>query len=69
MSSSQTTNSTQVKLVREFIEGFTKKDLDIVATLLHKDFRFILYLRSLGKPAVAREEWIEECGKLLCHLE
>ena len=67
MSTSQTVDSLQVKLVREFIEGFNKKDVNIIAKNLHKDYRRILYPRSLGKPAVPREEWLEQCGKMIGH--
>ena len=65
MSSSQTTDSPQVSLVREWIGGFTKKDMNILAKHLHKDYRCILYPRSLGKSQtpVVREEWLKRIGE------
>ena len=64
MSSPQTTDSPQVRLAREWIDGFGNKDLVFVAKDLHKDFRYAVYPRSLGKPEVAREEWLQEVRKV-----
>ena len=64
MSSPQTTDSPQVRLAREWIDGFGNKDLVFVAKDLHKDFRYAVYPRSLGKPETAREEWLQEVRKV-----
>ena len=61
------TDSPQVRLVRECILGLAKNDLATAAKLLHKDYRRIIYPRSLGKPVVAREEWLKQCGQMIGH--
>jgi len=53
MSSPETTDSPQVKLVNSFIEGFKERDMDHIAKHLHKDHRRITYLDlsvSQSKP-------------------
>jgi hypothetical protein len=33
--------------------------MDIIASTMHKDYRYISYPRSLGKPEETREVWVE----------
>ena len=67
MSSSQTTDSPQVKLILDWAEGFKKADKDLIAKHLHKDHRRIIYPRSLNRPEVTREEWLSRAGEILKH--
>ena len=52
-------DSSQVKLMHEWDQGFEKKDPSLIAKSLHKDYRHTLYPRSLGKPEQTREQWLE----------
>ena len=52
-------DSPQVKLMYELDSGFVKRDLDIIAKQLHKDYRHITHPRSLGMPEQTREEWLK----------
>ena len=58
MSSPESFDSPQVKLIREWGQAFTKRDMGLVTRLLHKDYRCALYPRSLGVSEETREEWI-----------
>ena len=58
MSNTESPDSPQVKFVREWSQGFDKKDLDIIAKSLHKDFRVVVYPRSLNQPDRTKEEWL-----------
>lgn len=40
-------------------EGFQKKDLARITKCLHNDYRHTYYPRSLGKPELTREQWLE----------
>lgn len=55
----ENSESPQVKLVNEWGQGFEKRDIDLIAKLLHKDYRHITYPRSLGRPEQTREEWLQ----------
>jgi len=65
MSSSQTTNSPQVRLILDWVEGFKDGDLDRIAKHLHKDYRRIVYPRSLNKPEVTRDQFLSRLGEVL----
>jgi hypothetical protein len=60
MSDSESTESPQVKLMHEWGQGFKKRDLDLIAKSLHKDYRHTTYPRSLDKPEQTREEWLQQ---------
>lgn len=51
-------NSPQIKLVAELDRAYKDKNIDFLSKRLHKDFRYIVYPRSLGRPVVNREEFI-----------
>ena len=53
-------SSPQIKLIHEFDRGFLEKDVKIIGKPLHKDFRHIVYPRSLGVPAETKEEWLKK---------
>jgi len=55
----ENSDSPQVKLMLEWAQGFEKKDMAIIAKCLHKDYRHTYYPRSLGKPEVTKEQWLE----------
>ena len=53
-------DSPQVKLTLEWRQAFDKKDPELIAKSLHKDYRRTTHPRSLGKPEQTREEWLEQ---------
>ena len=56
--------SPQINLVLEWAGGF-KKDSDTLAKLAHKDFRYITYPRSVGRPEYNKEEFLKYMGKTI----
>jgi hypothetical protein len=58
MADSESSDSPQVKLFYECGRGIQTRDLDRVAKALHKDYRYVAYPRSLGKPEQTKEEWL-----------
>lgn len=60
MSSAEATDSPQVKVVRSFLEGIDKRDVDRVAKLLHKDYHQIAYPRSMGRAVENKDEWLQQ---------
>ena len=65
MSDPESSDSPQVKFMRDWAEAFKKKDLDLIAKALHKDYRHTAYPRSIGRPEQTREEWLEHITTLL----
>ena len=59
MSDSKSSDSPQVKLIHEWLRAFEARDMDRIANCLHKDYRNIMYPRSLGKPERTKEEVLE----------
>jgi len=55
----ENSHSPQVKLILEWDRGFEKRDLDFLAKPLHKEFRYTVHPRSLGRPEKTKEEWLE----------
>src|SRR5258706_11275258 len=53
-------NSPQIKLISEWNEGFLQLNVDTLAKHVHKDFRRVVYPRSIGHPEQNKEEWIQE---------
>ena len=65
LASLASSDSPQVKFVHEWGLAFEKRNLDLIAKLLHKDYRHTTYPRSLGKPEKTREEWLEHIAGVL----
>ena len=65
MANLESSNSPQVKLFREWGQGIQTRDLGLISKGLHKDFRFVVYPRSLGKPEQTREEWLGQIAGVL----
>ena len=65
MSSSEATNSPQVNLMLSLVEAFKKRDMDLVAKLLHKDHRRLTYPRSLGRGEQTKEEFLQRTGEVI----
>lgn len=63
MSNTETTDSPRVQLVRSYCEGFSKKDMDHIGKLLHKDHRRVTYPRSLGKADQTKEEYLKQLAQ------
>ena len=58
-------SSPQIKLVTDWNEGFLQRNVDILVKHMHKDFRRVIYPRSLGHPEQNREEWLKEITGML----
>jgi hypothetical protein len=65
MANPESSDSPQVKLIHEWARGFRTRDLDAIASTLHKDYRYVGYPKSLGKKEETKEEWLERFGKWL----
>lgn len=65
MTSPETADSPQLKLVHSFVEGFKNRDMDHIARLLHKDHRRITYPRSVGKPEQNKEEYLQHTAEIM----
>jgi len=59
------TDSAQVKFIYEWGQGFEKRDLDLIAKHLHKDYRHTHYPRSLGQPEQNKEQWLAQFKSIL----
>jgi len=59
----KTTDSPQLQLVHSLIDSFRRRDVDHLATLLHKDHRRIYRPRSLGKPEETKEQWLKNVAE------
>lgn len=59
MSTPEGYNTPQAKLLLELDQGFEKKDIDLIAKPLHKDFVHKTHPRSLGSPDLTREQWLQ----------
>jgi hypothetical protein len=53
-------SSPQIKLVNDWNDGFTEMNVEIIGKHLHKDFRRLVYPRSIGQPEQNKEEWLKE---------
>ena len=54
------------------VEGFKERDMDRIASHLHKDYRSITYPRSLGEGEETKEEWLKKTAEVVglwTHLE
>ena len=64
MSDTTSSHSPQVKFILEWLEVIRRKDLDNIAKPLPKDYRNIVYPRSLGRPEQTKEEYLEYVAEL-----
>ena len=53
-------NSPQIKLINEWNEGFSALNVDLLVKPLHKDFRRVVYPKSIGNSEQNKDEWIQE---------
>ena len=58
-------NSPQIKFINEWNEGWATLNVDLLVKPLHKDFRRVVYPRSLGHPEQNKEDWIKEITGVL----
>jgi hypothetical protein len=65
MTDPESSDSPQAKLLRECARGFETRDLNLIAKPLHKDFRYVPYPKSLGKPEQTKEEWLEQYAGII----
>jgi hypothetical protein len=65
MANPESSDSPQVKFLYEWSQIFQTGDLDLIAKALHKDFRYVICPKSLGKPEETREEWLERFAGVL----
>ena len=65
MADPESSDSAQTKLFRECRRGFQTRDLELIASTIHKDYRYIAYPRSLGKPEQTKEEWLNRWAGLI----
>ena len=65
MANPENSDSPQVKLFLEWSQMFQTGDLDLIANAVHKDYRYALYPKSLGKPEETKEEWLERLAGVL----
>lgn len=65
MSGVETNGSPQLELVRSFLLGFEKRDVDLIENALHKDYRRITHPRSVGKPEQTKEEYVQHTRELI----
>ena len=59
MANPESSDSPQAKLFHECGWEFHKGDRALVEKTLHKEFRYIPYPRSLGRPEQKKEEFLE----------
>jgi hypothetical protein len=58
-------DSPQIKLFHECSLGFITGDPVLLAETTHKDYRFVAYPQSLGKPEETKEKWLEQWGEVI----
>ena len=65
MTDSESSDSPQIKLYRECCQAFLARDPDLIAKATHKDYRYVAYPRSLGKPEQTKEEWLGQYAGII----
>ena len=50
--------SHQIKLINEFDLAMVERNVNLLEKYLHKDYRHVILPKSLGKPAINRDEWL-----------
>jgi hypothetical protein len=57
--------SPQIKLFHECGQGFKTRDPVLIAKTLHKDYRYVTYPRSLGRPDQTKDEWLKHWADII----
>ena len=57
-------NSPQIKLANEIFRGLNESNMDIVGSVLHKDFSNVILPKSLGVPARDKEAYFKHYTEL-----
>jgi hypothetical protein len=65
MADPESSDSPQIKLFRECSRAFLTRDSDLLAKTTHKDYRYVNYPRSLGKPEQTKEEFLEHWAEAM----
>lgn len=63
MTGPQTTDSLQLKLFYELARAFQTGDVALIAKHVHKDHRRTIYPRSLGRPELTGEQWLQNISE------
>jgi hypothetical protein len=58
-------SSPQIKLVIDWNDAFTEKNMEVIKKHMHKDFRRSVHPRSIGEPEQNAEEALTELAGLL----
>jgi hypothetical protein len=58
-------SSPQIKLIIDWFEGVTEKNVEIIGKHLHKDFRRTIYPQYLGLPEQSKEEILIEASAIM----
>ena len=56
--------SPQVKLANECFRGLNESNMDILGSLLHKDFSNVVLPKSLGVPARDKEAYFKHYAEI-----
>jgi len=58
-------SSPQIKLISDWHDGFTEMNLEIIGKYMHKDFRRLVYPRSIGELELSKEESLKQISGIL----
>jgi hypothetical protein len=53
-------NSPQIKLMLEWVQGITEKNMSTLEKCLHKDFRRTIYPKNISEPTQNKEEFLKQ---------
>ena len=53
-------SSPQIKLITNWDEGFKEMNVDIIGKHLQKEFRLLVYPRTIGQPEQTKEEFLKK---------
>ena len=57
-------NSPHAKLLNDCLQALNEFNMDIIGSLLHKDFSNIIHPKSLGVPALNKEACLKHYAEL-----
>ena len=58
-------SSPQIQLINEWNDGFATLNVELLVKPLHKDFRRVIYPKSIGLPEQNKEDWTKEITGIL----